>query len=173
MNRIMTMLSVLVLAGTVAAVAAERAPDFTLNTTDGKTVALSALKGKVVFIDFWASWCPPCRKSIPYVEKLHERYAGRDVVVLGINVEGDPKTADAFAKKQGIQYPVLIGDEDVARAYRVQGIPAFFIIGPQGTLEGKYVGFSPGTETEWTSKVDALLGTITKTKPVQPVKTKK
>lgn len=164
MKRLVTAVSVMFVFGICSLRAAERAPDFSLSTLDGKTISLASMRGKVVFLDFWASWCPPCRSSIPYVEKLSESYADKEVVFLGVNVEGDPEAAAAFTKKQGMHYPVLIGDAAVSKAYRVQGIPAFFIIGPKGTIEGKYVGFTPGTETEWAAKINALLPAAAKRK---------
>lgn len=147
-----------------AVVTAESAPDFVLKDLNGATVQLSQLKGKVVFLDFWASWCPPCRQSIPIVEKLHEKMKGQSVIFLGINIEGDANAARKFAASKGMQYPVLIGDEKVARDYRVTGIPAFFIIDQNGAVVRQYTGYRPGTEAEWENEITNLI----KSKPAQP-----
>jgi thiol-disulfide isomerase/thioredoxin len=144
------------LASVSASVSAAPAPDFKLKSIDNKTVSLSDYKGKIVFLDFWASWCPPCRQSIPAVEKLHERFKGSDVVVLGINVEGDPEVARKFARKNSMTYPVLLGDNKTENAYRVRGFPAFFLIDQQGNIAKSYVGYHPGLEDTWAADIKAL-----------------
>ncbi|MHB9155351.1 MAG: TlpA family protein disulfide reductase [Endomicrobiales bacterium] len=145
----LVVLSVAIWLGASAARAETVAPDFTLKDTAGKTVSLSALRGKVVFLDFWASWCPPCRRSLPMVQQLHATFKDSKVVVLGINVENNAKLAAAFAKKEGLSYPILVGDGKVERAYRISGIPGFFIIDTGGRIVKKFEGFYPGMEKEW------------------------
>ncbi len=142
-----------------ASVATESsAPGFTLTDLSGNKVTLTDLKGKVVLIDFWATWCPPCRESIPAVEKIHKDYQGRDVQILGMNVDEDPSVVPAFAKQFDIQYPVLLaGESDAAREYGVRGIPAFFIIDKKGQLADKWVGFSPEMPDQWRRTIDKLL----------------
>jgi len=152
----------------ISAYAAKPAPDFTLSDINGTKTTLSAQKGKVVFIDFWASWCPPCRASIPKVEKLYEKYKGANVVFYGINVENDSNAAKKFAVKQGIQYTVLIGDENVSKDYEINGIPAFYIIDQQGNIAEHYVGFSYGVDDQWADRIDALL--LSSQKPVKKIK---
>jgi thiol-disulfide isomerase/thioredoxin len=179
-HKLMAVVAGAVLAGSIAIVApafaADAAPAFTLQDTQGKTVSLASLRGKVVFIDFWASWCPPCRRSIPMVEEVYQKYKGTDAVFLGINVENDLKTAANYAKKANIGYQVLVGSDDVSRAYRVSGIPAFYIIGKDGALLQKYEGYYPGMEKEWQKVIDqALKATGVVAKPAgkqAPKKTK-
>lgn len=161
MNSVSGALLALVLAVSCLA-AAEKAPDFSLKDLNGKTVKLSDLKGKVVFLDFWASWCPPCQSSTPAVEKLHKKYADRNVAVLGINVENDPAAAKNYVQKAGMTYPVLLADNKTTRAYKIGGIPAFFVISPDGTIARKIVGYSSGLESQWNKEIDTLLGTSTK-----------
>lgn len=144
----------------VAAEDAAPAPDFTLKDINGKQVALSEHRGKVIFVDFWASWCPPCRNSIPEVEKLYDRYKDERVLVLGINVEGDASAAKKFAASKGMRYTVLVGDQQTARAYKVSGIPAFFIIDPEGKLVQRYTGFQPGMYDQWVQEIDKQLEAI-------------
>lgn len=158
-RRVLAAVAALSLAAGVAL--AEKAPDFTLKSTDGKTVTLSQLKGKVVFVDFWASWCPPCRRSIPAVEAMYEQYAQNPhVAILGVNVENEPAATAAFVKKNAMKYTVLNDDGSAARAYRVSGIPAFFVISPAGEIAQKFVGFTESMKTEWANAINAQLKTL-------------
>jgi len=147
----------------------ERAPDFTLKDLKGEPVSLSRQKGKVVFLDFWASWCPPCRRSIPEVERLYESLQGRsDVAVMGINIEGNPEAIRKFVARNGMKYAVLVGDEKTERDYRVNGIPAFFIINQEGMIVRSYTGFQSGIGAEWESVIMGLLKSAPVKPPAQP-----
>ncbi|MBR3654949.1 MAG: TlpA family protein disulfide reductase [Elusimicrobia bacterium] len=137
---------------------AEVSYDFTLQDLEGKPVSLSDYKGKVVFIDFWATWCPPCRASIPAVENLYEQYKdNEDFVVLGINLQEDKDTILKFMKKQKMNYPVLLSDKKVISNYKISSIPRFFIIDKNGEIYNKYVGFAPGVEELWQKDIKKLL----------------
>ena len=137
---------------------AEVSYDFTLQDLEGKPVSLSDYKGKVVFIDFWASWCPPCRLSIPYVEKLYEQYKdNEDFVVLGINLQESKEDITKFMKKQKMNYPVLLSDNKVISNYKISSIPRFFLIDKNGDVYNKYVGFAPGVEELWQKDIENLL----------------
>ncbi|MCX5781467.1 MAG: TlpA disulfide reductase family protein [Elusimicrobia bacterium] len=142
--------------------AAEFAPDFTLSDLNGNKVSLSSQKGNVVFLDFWATWCPPCRASIPEVEKTFEKYKGKNVVFYGINLENDANAVKNFVQKMGIKYTVLVDDNKVGREYGVQGIPAFYIIDQEGKIAERYVGFQNRMSKEWAKKIDDLLVTSSK-----------
>lgn len=132
--------------------------DFILQDLSGQTVSLSDYKGKVVFIDFWATWCPPCRQSIPVVENLYEEYKNNDkLVILGINLNEDKSTIVKFVEEQKINYKVLMSDSKVLSNYKVRGIPAFFIIDKNGKIYNKYVGFAPGSENKWKEDIKKLL----------------
>ena len=137
---------------------AEVSYDFTLQDLEGKPVSLSDYKGKVVFIDFWATWCPPCRASIPAVENLYEQYKdNEDFVVFGINLQEDKDTILKFMKKQKMNYPVLLSDKKVISNYKISSIPRFFIIDKNGEIYNKYVGFAPGVEELWQKDIKKLL----------------
>ena len=137
---------------------AEVSYDFTLQDLEGKPISLSDYKGKVVFIDFWATWCPPCRASIPAVEKLYEQYKdNEDFAVLGINLQEDKDTIVKFMKKQKMNYPILLSDKKVIANYRITSIPRFFIIDRDGEIYNKYVGFAPGVEENWQKDIEKLL----------------
>jgi thiol-disulfide isomerase/thioredoxin len=99
---------------------------------DGKAVNLADLKGKVTVVEFWATWCPPCRKSIPHLNKLHKKYKDKGVVIIGLSNEKSD-TVQKFVKKQDMKYIVGAGSKS-GTAYGVRGIPTAFVIGADGTL---------------------------------------
>ena len=121
---------------------AKTAPDFELSGVDGKTVRLSDFKGKVVLLDFWATWCPPCRKEIPGFIDLQKRYASQGFTVVGVALDqGGVAAVQQFAAQLGINYPLAMGDAEVANAYGgIQAIPTTFLIGRQGAILQTYVG---------------------------------
>lgn len=124
----------------------------------GNTVALSDFKGRVVFIDFWASWCPPCRISMPEVEKLWADYNGKPVQVLGLNLDDDPAAARRFADRKKLQYPVLLAaGSDAAAAYGVGGIPHFALVDAEGRLVQIWSGYAPGMASQWRAAINTLL----------------
>lgn len=135
------------------------APGFTLKDTAGRTVSLADFKGKVVFIDFWATWCPPCRISLPAVERLYNDYRGKPVQVLGLSLDDDPASVMRFLKKKEIPYPVLFAAESgTASEYGVSGIPHFALVDSQGRLVNDWSGYAPGFPQEWRAAIDRLLG---------------
>lgn len=136
--------------------AVKGAPNFVLQDLDGQNVSLSGLKGKVVVLDFWATWCPPCRASLPGVEKLHQTYAGRGLVILGIALDsGDWDSVKDFRTEYGITYPVLKGTDDVAQQYLVRTIPTFVIVDREGNIRKRYIG--SGSEEQIEKEIKPLL----------------
>lgn len=117
------------------------APDFALIDREGKTWTLSELKGQVVFINFWATWCPPCREEMPSMQRLYTRLPKDKFKMLAILNIDDPKLADIFAKKVGMTMPIL-NDQDnkVGFKYGITGLPETFIVDKQGVLREKYIG---------------------------------
>lgn len=126
------------------------APDFELTALDGSTVKLSSLKGKVVLLDFWATWCPPCRKMIPELKKVYSKYKDKGVVVIGISLdEGSISTIKSFADNTGINYPVVRGDHALSKAYGyINAIPTSFIIDKAGVIRDKHTGFQSAKDIE-------------------------
>jgi len=119
----------------------EPAPDFTLVDLQGKKWTLSELKGQVVFVNFWATWCPPCREEMPSMQKLYNMLPKEKFKMLAILSGDDPALADSFAKKLDLTMPIL-NDQDntVGAAYRLTGVPETFIIDKQGILREKFIG---------------------------------
>ncbi len=135
----------------------EQAPDFKLSTPGGEQVSLNDLRGEVVVLDFWATWCPPCRKAMPHVQALHEAYSGQDVRVIGVSTSergGDP--ARMMAKK-GFEYGLLLKGERVAPIYGVTALPTFYVIDKAGVVVHASRGFSSHEEKSIRATIDAAL----------------
>jgi cytochrome c biogenesis protein CcmG/thiol:disulfide interchange protein DsbE len=122
----------------------DKAPDFSLAGPSGKTVSLSDFKGKVVIVDFWATWCPPCRRGIPDLIDLQTQF-GDKLAVIGISVDTDTKDRVAsFAQNFNINYTVLFATPEVVQAYgSIQSIPTSFIIDKNGKIVNQHVGLTP------------------------------
>ena len=134
-------------------VASGEAPNFKLQDLNGKTVQLSDFKGKPVVLDFWATWCQPCRDSIPNMVKLHTDYADKGLVILAISLDGGA-TEDirSFQKEHGMTYTVLIGTEDVAAQYSVRTIPMMIVLDKTGKIRKRYLGSGNEDDIEETVK---------------------
>lgn len=130
--------------------------DFMLVGIDGANYTLSDQKGRVVIVDFWATWCPPCREEIPHLIKLHETYGEKGVVIWGVGLDEEMKLR-AFADEQAISYPVLVGDQSIGQKYGVQGIPTTFIFDKQNRIAFKHVGFSQGMQAQFIKEIEQLL----------------
>ena len=116
-------------------------PDFTLKTPDGEEVTLSDLRGQVVVLDFWATWCPPCRKAMPHVQELHERFAEKGVKVIGISTAergGDPA---AMMRDKGYTYDLLLNGERIMQDFGVRSLPTFYVLGKKGGVVHVSRGF--------------------------------
>ena len=118
--------------------AGEKAPDFSLGCTDGSSISLNALKGKYVLIDFWATWCPDCRKITPQLKALHERY-GNKVAFIGISFDRDDAKLAEYLKANGITWPqhrekTAKGESALGKAFGVKWIPAIYLIDPSGKV---------------------------------------
>ncbi len=121
------------------------APDFALPTTDGKILKLSDYRGKVVIIDFWATWCPPCRKGIPDLIDIKKKYGKQGVEIIGISVDTDTKSeVIPFIKEKGINYPVVYGNQNVYMQYGgIRAIPTTFVVDKEGKIVASYEGLVP------------------------------
>jgi thiol-disulfide isomerase/thioredoxin len=138
------------------------APDFSLKSFDGREITLSQLRGKVVLLDFWATWCGPCKESIPHLIQLYKNYRERGFELVGMNVDkSDGDTVRRFVRSMDIPYPVVTASEDVVRSYRVTGIPVTILIDKEGKIREKVLGFN-GTIAR---QLDTKVATLTSEKP--------
>ena len=126
---------------TAAASAAEAAPDFSYKELgSGKTMRLSDLKGKPVFINFWATWCPPCVKELPHIQAKYEQYKDK-INFVAISLDGEQDAPAQFIPAKGYTFPVGYGNErEISRAYNVEAIPMSFIIDTNGVVKAKIMG---------------------------------
>ena len=123
--------------------AGDMAPDFTVEMLDGSKVTLSALRGKVVLVGFWATWCPPCRQELSHMQKdVIDRFAGKDLVVLPISRGEKRKTVEEYIAKMGYTFPIgLDGDQSIYRKYASNYIPRSFVVGRDGKVVYVAVGY--------------------------------
>jgi peroxiredoxin len=117
------------------------APDFTVTDIDGQKLSLSAYKGKVVLLDFWATWCTPCRTEIPHFVEMQNKYGAQGFQVVGISMDDDAKPVREFYKEHQMNYPVAVGDDKLAERFGgVMGLPVNFLIDREGRMHSKHLG---------------------------------
>ena len=137
------------------------APDFTLTDLQGHAVKLSDLRGKAVVLNFWATWCPPCKQEIPWFVDLQKRYGPEGLQVVGVNMddEGDQKNVAKFAAENSINYPILLGKENIAAAYGgIDYLPTTFYIDRNGVVMDRVFG-QPGSPAEIEQNVKRAIAT--------------
>ena len=136
------------------------APDFTLNDLSGRPVQLSSLRGKVVLLNFWATWCPPCQGEIPSMLRLNQLMQGKSFQMLAVSVdEGGKDAVNAFFNKRGAALPALLdSDGAVARRYGTTGVPETFVIDAKGVIMKKVVGAMDWSSAETVSALEELIG---------------
>jgi thiol-disulfide isomerase/thioredoxin len=135
------------------------AAEFTLSGLDGRAVSLREFRGRVVLLNFWATWCVPCREEIPAMQALARDLGPRGLVVLALNYEEDPETVQAFVRDTGLTLAVLLDrDGAVARRYRVAGLPTSFFIDRRGAVAGSVIGFRDWAAPPAQAYVRGLLG---------------
>src|SRR3989304_2360998 len=132
------------------------APDFTLESLDGTLVTLSELRGKIVVINLWATWCPPCRAEMPALEKSYELYKDSGVVILGVNLTNQDSLRDVprFVEEFGLTFPILLDqDGSVSLLYQLKGLPTTYFVNRNGIIRTVVVG-GPMSETFIRSKIE-------------------
>jgi len=134
------------------------APDFTLRTLDDQEIILSKLRGKVVLLDFWATWCGPCRESIPHLVQIYKTYQQKEFEIIGMNVDrGDVSGVHRFVKSMDIPYPVIITPVEVQRKYRITGLPTTVLLDKQGRIREKILGFNSKIGQKIAARVSELI----------------
>lgn len=152
------LLSSILLPGITARAVSGIAPDFALQSRDGETVSLAGLRGQVVMINFWATWCGPCREEMPHLEALHQRYSALGFTLLGVNVEEDPENAEAWLEEMPVSFPILFDPENrVSVLYNVLAMPSTVLVDRQGNLRFLHHGYQPGYENEYQTQIRALI----------------
>jgi len=118
------------------------APDFTLKDLSGNAVSLQGFKGKIVFLNFWATWCPPCRLEMPTMEELHKEFSDRGLVILAINFREGPEKIKAFYTERNLTMPALLDPEEkVFGLYKAWSLPTTYLINRDGEIVGKVIGY--------------------------------
>jgi thiol-disulfide isomerase/thioredoxin len=158
-NRIAALAAILTLALPAWVGAADvQAPAFTLQSLDGRTVTLTQFKGEVVMINFWASWCGPCRQEMPLLDSIYKQYKDMGFTLLGVNVEPDSHNANAWLKQTPVSYPILYDPKSqVSQLYQVQAMPTTVIVDRQGIVRFVHNGYLPGDENQYMNSIRALI----------------
>ena len=136
----------------------EEAPDFTLKSLGGDNLRLEEYRGQVVLINFWASWCGPCRQEMPILDRLHQRYEDTGFAVLGVNVEGEVAPAQKIVDKTNVTFPVLIDEgQIVSQLYDLEAMPSTVVVDRDGRVRYVHRGYKPGDEAKYVEVVKALI----------------
>lgn len=134
------------------------APGFTLKSDSGKNLKLGEYRGQVVMINFWATWCGPCRQEIPHLNRLHERYRKAGFALLGVNIDDQPRAAREMMQKLNVAFPVLFDtDKRVSRLYDVGAMPSTFVIDRDGRIRHIHLGYRAGYEIQYDNQIRELL----------------
>lgn len=137
---------------------ASPAPEFSLPSRDGDSVSLQELKGQVVMLNFWASWCGPCRQEMPLLDQMHRRYSSLGFTLLGVNVEASTQDAERWLAQTPVSFPVLFDtNNEVSRLYDVNAMPSTVFIDRQGNVRYLHRGYKPGDESEYLNQIRTLL----------------
>lgn len=161
-NPIITLALAVALSGTALTVQADAinipAPDFTLESRSGDNIRLEDHRGEVVMLNFWASWCGPCRQEMPLMDEIYSRYQDLGFTILAVNVDENRDEALRFLDKVPVTYPVLYDPESsVSELYEVPAMPTTVMIDRDGTARYIHYGYKPGYETEYETQIRELV----------------
>ena len=138
--------------------AGQPAPDFALKSSTGENLRLSEYRGEVVMINFWATWCGPCRQEMPLLDELYTRYERVGFSLLGVNIDDDSSRAMDMISELGINFPVLFDDrKDVSKLYQVEAMPVTILIDREGNVRHVHHGYKPGYEQKYLDEIRSLL----------------
>ena len=152
--------ALLVVAGsaTPAIAPSAAAPDFTLRTMNGPNLRLAEQRGRVVMVNFWATWCGPCRQEMPQLDRLYQKYRASGFVLLGVNVDDDARKAADVAAKLGVSFPVLLDtDKAVSKLYVLSTMPSTVLIDREGKVRYVHRGYLTGYEDNYDKQIRELL----------------
>lgn len=136
----------------------QTAPDFALKSTSGENLRLSEYRGDVVMINFWATWCGPCRQEMPLLDELYRRYQRVGFNLLGVNIDDDARRAVAMVNELGVSFPVLFdANKEVSKLYAVEAMPVTVLLDREGTVRFVHHGYKPGYEEKYLDQIRALL----------------
>ncbi|MGQ0596911.1 peroxiredoxin family protein [Aquabacterium sp.] len=145
-------------AAAQAVTPATAAPDFTLRAMNGPNLRLQEQRGQVVMVNFWATWCGPCRQEMPHLNRLYEKYRKSGFVLLGVNVDDDPRSAAEMATKLGLKFPVLLDtDKKVSGQYDLVTMPSTVLIDRDGKVRHVHRGYLSGYEDVYDKQIRELL----------------
>lgn len=157
-NKLPALLTLLIALSASANVAVSTAPDFTLKSNSGENLRLSEQRGQVIMLNFWASWCGPCRQEMPLLDELYQRYGKAGFTVLGVNVENDPEAARKLLKAIPVSFPVLFDDDSsVSRLYDIDAMPTTVMIDRDGNVRYLHRGYKPGFEDHYREQIKELI----------------
>ncbi len=138
--------------------AGQAAPDFALKSASGENLRLSEYRGDVVMINFWATWCGPCRQEMPLLDQLHSRYSRVGFQLLGVNIDDDSRRALDMVAELGVTFPILFDAEKrVSQLYQVAAMPVTILVDREGTVRHVHHGYKPGYEEKYLEQIRALL----------------
>lgn len=134
------------------------APDFTLTDMQGRKVTLSQFRGKIVLLNFWATWCPPCVEEMPSLEQLHQRFKDQGLVLLAVNVEESYQTVSRFLQGKNYSFPILLDTAaEVQNTYQVFRFPETFVIDRNGIIVDRIIGGRDWMSSKTTAMINSLL----------------
>lgn len=153
-----TVLLALVALSAGATVPDSPAPDFTLRSMGGPNLRLQEQRGRVVMVNFWATWCGPCREEMPRLDRLYQKYRSAGFVLLGVNVDDDARNAQTLAAKLGVSFPLLLDtDHAVSKLYDLKSMPSTVLIDRDGRVRYLHRGYREGFEATYEQQIRALL----------------
>jgi peroxiredoxin len=136
----------------------QSAPDFALKSATGQNLRLSEYRGEVVMINFWATWCGPCRQEMPLLDELHSRYSRVGFRLLGVNIDDDSRRAVKMVDELGVTFPVLFDEAKVvSKLYQVEAMPVTVLLDRAGTIRYIHHGYKPGYEEHYLTEIRSLL----------------
>ncbi len=136
----------------------QTAPDFTLSSSSKQNIRLAELRGQVVMINFWASWCNPCRVEIPHLQKIYAKYKDIGFVILGVNIDKNKTKASKMARDLGAKFPILFDNkQQISKLYSIKAMPLTVLVDRDGKIRKIYRGYKPGYEKKYANDVRKLL----------------